>query len=618
MHTMSKLAVLNGGDPVPWFRATSMWDALHDRSRGHQDRMSLLSPAQPADLYTGLTKRWVSEPNLPKTDGVINCLSQGAANCWYHATSHAMSWFMPPPLERGDYLVWSFAELQRASIRLGHYLRARGLRPGSTAVILLPVCAEWGLLLSTCAMNGYTVVTLDHKLLENDTPDMLQDYIDELSPGLLVVATADGARTVAACKNSHKSVGVCLALLPSPPSDYWVSILDIANSPFPDYIREDAVLYSAADTAMVVYTSGTSGKPKGCIIQSSQWAQYLNSISKVPMLPCTGTVISGSAAQSRCPAVLMGTWASGNSAALNASAPTGDSLLATIATTKPVFISLLVGQLSAIYPARRESRAITSSVRMVLLIGSTISKTSVRRAQEVFLNAAIKTAFGLTEACGIAGWSSRPPKADCYPCWNGIAASGTICLGARVKVVGENGEVASRNEIGELHLGGSSIVSGYLGNRETSLFYKEDGCNWFISGDLGVIDKAGHIYVVGRADTIFKRDGKTILPASVENVLEALFIESVIAVTAVLKSNGEHSLFAVSHDTIPTSCAHINDHITQQVGREHCIEGIASLAQLGFDGWPRTIAGKIAYSALKTAAENHLSEINGGVGRRLI
>lgn len=244
---------------------------------------------------------------------------------------------------------------------------------------------------------------------------------------------------------------------------------------------------------------------------------------------------------------------------------------------------------------------------MAVLVGSTITQASVKRAQLVFHKAAIKTAFGLTEANRIADWKTRPPKVQNFPTWNGIAASGKVCPGARAKIVDEHGECARRNEIGELHLGGIPVISGYVGGFQDSAFYKENGCNWYMSGDSGVMDDMGYIYVVGRTNSIFKRNGRTIVPASVENVLETLFPEAVIAVTDILKSSGERGLFAICDAAVPASCADINDNIAQLLGREHCVEGLLSLAQLGFDAWPKTIAGKIGYAALKVTAEKHLA-----------
>ncbi|KAK2764392.1 hypothetical protein FQN54_009086 [Arachnomyces sp. PD_36] len=609
---MAQLAVLNGGKPRPTGDFASLWDMIHARASKCPDRPALLSPTQPANLYEGLTKPWSSEPKNTNraVAGAVRRASTGvvrrASNPWYYLSNFALSKVLSPPPEKGDYLFWSFAELKRASIRLGHFLRAHGVKPGSTVVILLPVSAEWGLMISTCFLNGYTIATLDQKLLDPEKSDTLQAYIDELSPSLFVVATDWDAAHVAKFKNEQKASGICLERLASPPPAGWVSMLDIAEFEFPEQIDATPVPDDPGRTAIIVYTSGSSGNPKGCPIEASQLAYSMSVVGGIPLLPSTGTVLFRSAAQSGCPSLLLGSWTSGNSAAVHAVSSNADALLATMQKVRPTFYSLIVGELGAMYTSPKFTKDATSSVRFVLLIGFTITKASLKRTQQVFPNATIKTNFGMTEAHNITDWASKIPKPDSYPTWNGIASSGKIAPGVRVKVVDENGATMRRNEVGELHLGGHSTISRYLGGARANLFYKKDGYDWYICGDLAVIDDDDYIYVVGRADNTIKREGKTLLPATVENLLETHFTKSNVSVTTTTTSSGERGFFAVFHADVPSSSDEINELITREIGSSYLVEGVASLAQLGFDDWPKTLAGKIGYANLKAAAAEFL------------
>ncbi|XWW94527.1 hypothetical protein V2A60_002470 [Cordyceps javanica] len=603
---MAKSALLDGGEPGQRDSA-SLRDMINTCTGKYPDRPAVLSPMQPPNLYARLTEHRGSEQKHPGS--LYQCFLKRAADPWYHVSSYALSWVLPPPPPPGkaDFLVWSFGELQRASLCMGQYLRDCGVRSGSTAVCLLPVSAEWALVMSTCALNGYVIATLDHKLLDAENLDSLQELIYELCPSLFVVATVREVTAVAALKNRQMASGICLARLPPTHPAGWVSLHDIAESEPAGGPATASAPCDAESTAMIVYTSGTSGKPKGCAIKSSMLVQSLSAISGVPLLPCTGTVISGSAAQSRCPFLLLGIWASGNSAALNAAAtPNGETLLLTMQATRPVSISLLIGQLSAIYSSPKQTKDATRSIRVVVLIGSTITQASVKRAGEVFSNATIQTGFGMTEAANVTTWKSKVPRADKFPAWNGIAASGTIAPGSKVKIVDGNGAICRRNEIGELHLGGRSVISGYLGGTRANLFYGEDSDRWYICGDSALVDDGGYLYVVGRTDSIFKRDGTTVISASVENLLEMQFTKSVVAVTDITLKDGERGLFAVFQTIVPCSCEEINQVVSKTIGRSHRLDGVASLAELGFNRWPTSIAGKIGYSALKAAAEKSL------------
>lgn len=81
-----------------------------------------------------------------------------------------------------------------------------------------------------------------------------------------------------------------------------------------------------------------------------------------------------------------------------------------------------------------------------------------------------------------------------------------------------------RNEIGELHIGGSNVIDGYWGI-ESDRIYEHDGTKWFASGDLAKIDENDVLQVIGRQDMMIIRAGQNISPLSLEDTLKDIKIE---------------------------------------------------------------------------------------------
>jgi len=90
----------------------------------------------------------------------------------------------------------------------------------------------------------------------------------------------------------------------------------------------------------------------------------------------------------------------------------------------------------------------------------------------------------------------------------------------QVKIVDDQGNLAQANQLGELYAKGPRVMMGYWGNAEKSIqVISEDG--WLRTGDKGWMDEEGYIYLAGRGDDIIIRGGENISPAEVEDVLHA-------------------------------------------------------------------------------------------------
>jgi acyl-CoA synthetase (AMP-forming)/AMP-acid ligase II len=135
------------------------------------------------------------------------------------------------------------------------------------------------------------------------------------------------------------------------------------------------------------------------------------------------------------------------------------------------------------------------NLEFVSLIGQTISRDDIQKCKDVLRCKKATKAYGLSEGAPVCSWSQDDPLLI-QGYHEGV---GKVLPGARVKICnpGERHSL-KRGEPGELHVGGTSIVSGYLGGRHASSFYGDAEMTWFRTGDQAVMDEKDVIHIVGR------------------------------------------------------------------------------------------------------------------------
>jgi long-chain acyl-CoA synthetase len=96
---------------------------------------------------------------------------------------------------------------------------------------------------------------------------------------------------------------------------------------------------------------------------------------------------------------------------------------------------------------------------------------------------------------------------------------GKVLPGMEMRMVTEDGRIAARGEVGEICVRGPNVMLGYYKQPEETALAIRDG--WLHTGDLGIVDDAGHAYIVDRKKDLIIRGGQNIYPADVEEVIYA-------------------------------------------------------------------------------------------------
>ena len=262
------------------------------------------------------------------------------------------------------------------------------------------------------------------------------------------------------------------------------------------------------DAAMILYTSGTTGQPKGALISHQtllahaegigDHALKLNESDRVlGVLPLTHSY--------GLRMVLLATFRAGCRSVL---VPRFDAA-ATLALARKERITWLpaVPTMFSAWGALPEGEPI-ESLHWCLAAGSPLAEEILHRAERR-LGAEIRQGYGMTEAT--FSTINAPPDE------RAIGSVGRPAHGVEVRVTDEAGVDVAVGDTGEVRVRGQNLMSGYLGDQEATEEALGDG--WMRTGDVGRLDADGRLYVVDRLKDMIIRGGYNVYPSELEAVL---------------------------------------------------------------------------------------------------
>ncbi|MGF1456880.1 MAG: fatty acid--CoA ligase [Alphaproteobacteria bacterium] len=166
-----------------------------------------------------------------------------------------------------------------------------------------------------------------------------------------------------------------------------------------------------------------------------------------------------------------------------------------------------------------------SSLDMIIYGASPIAEDTIKQAKEVF-GCDFVQLYGMTETCGAGTY--LPPE-DHEPARNRLRSCGITAPGVEVKLVDGQGNTVPPGEVGEILIKGGMVMKGYWNNPDATAKSVEEG--WMRTGDAGYLDEAGYLFIYDRVKDMIVSGGENIYPAEVEN---ALFAHPAVADAAVI------------------------------------------------------------------------------------
>ncbi|CAN5554697.1 AMP-binding protein [soil metagenome] len=400
----------------------------------------------------------------------------------------------------GDGKVWTYGDLPGIVDGAAEKLRKHGVRPGDRVMVVSEnSLALAALVLATSALDAWSVV-VNPRLSEREL-DQIRDHCS----ARLLYYTVEVSELAAAHARRHDAHEVEMG----PLGTLAASPLNETTEPEP--IEED----SARQVAALLYTSGTTGNPKGVMLTHRN-ILFNASISRSLRKPTQQDVIYGVLPMSHIvgfSVILAGTLIGGSAVHI---VPKYDPA-AFVTAVRDQGISFLFG-VPTTYQRLLEYKALSGlnalprgRLRGLYVAGAPLDPTLKSMVEEEF-GLPLLNAYGITEcAPGISGVRAEAPRADC--------SVGTILPGIEVRLVGRDGVPVADGEVGELHARGPNVMRGYYRAPEaTAAAIDSEG--WFNTGDLARFEGEA-LFIAGRTKELIIRSGFNVYPAEVEAVLSA-------------------------------------------------------------------------------------------------
>ncbi|MEM8659929.1 MAG: AMP-binding protein [Pseudomonadota bacterium] len=398
-------------------------------------------------------------------------------------------------LQLSDGSSYSYAELDRWSASMAASLAALGASPGDRVVVQVKKSPAAVALYLACLRGGFVLVPLNTAYTMNE----LEYFIGDATPKIVVSdpQKQDELRAIVPDGAELLTLGG--------------GDRDLAADPAVTVDNDSIVERKSSDLAAILYTSGTTGRSKGAMLSHGNLASNAQTLHQIWGFQ-QGDVLLHALPIFH----VHGLFVAINVAMLNSSEIlflekfTTDGVLeqlprATVMMGVPTFYTRLLESSSF----GREQFA-----HMRLFISGSAPLTE--QTFEAFLTHTgdrILERYGMTETGMI---TSNP--------LHGERIAGTVGFalpGVEIRVSDEDGSSLQAGEVGTVEVKGPNVFSGYWNMPEkTAQEFRPEG--WFITGDLGTVDKEGRLSIVGRAKDLIISGGYNVYPKEIELCLDSL------------------------------------------------------------------------------------------------
>ena len=476
---------------------------------------------------------------------------------------------------------WSYGHLASAVAEARTWLLEQGIRPGDRVMIVGENCrAVVALYLAICGMNSWPVIV--NARLSNREVDQILGHCGARRV-LYTAATSALARA-----HAERHGAALLSLTALGP----IAIGAIDHATIPEPLAAD----DAEKVAALVYTSGTTGRPKGVMLTHRNILFVARTSGRLRALRPEDRILGAlpSSHSLGLSVVLLGTLFYGAALYLYPRFDPAQALIAleqqqlSVMIGTPAMFSILVE-----YARRKGIRSIAHSLRAVSTAGAPLDPV-LKSATEGLLGVPLHNGYGVTECSPtVAQTRLEEPRADC--------SVGPVWPGVETKLVPVEG--APSDEAGELWVRGPNVMKGYYrAPDETASAVDRDG--WFNTRDLARFDGDKHLFIVGRTRELIIRFGYNVYPGEIEAILNA---HPAVARSAVIGRSiaGSEEIVAFVQP-VPTA-----DLTAVELG-QYASGQLASYKRpshfLFVEAMPTNLAGKILKNELLTLAEARLSQ----------
>jgi acyl-CoA synthetase (AMP-forming)/AMP-acid ligase II len=480
----------------------------------------------------------------------------------------------------------SYAQWNTRATQLANGLRGLGLQKGDKVALLAYNCIEWMEIYAALARAGLVAVPINFRL----TPSEIE-YIAQHSDAMAFIVQDELIDKVEPIKSQLKiSNKTYLAFGTNVPSG-WAHYESLINSA-PTYIQPIEVL--PTDMSALMYTSGTTGKPKGAI-RSHEGSTMIalatalelgftskdTSLLVMPMCHANSLYFSHTFTQ------LGATCIIDDRKSFDA-----ESLLETLSTEKVTFTSLVPTHYIMMLglPEEIKAKYDVTAVEKLMISSAPARRDTKLAIMEFFPNAKLYELYGSTEA----GWVTllRPDEQ--------LERMGTVgrewAGSGPIKLLDAEGQEVKDGDVGELFSRTPYVFDGYWKNPEKTA--EAFHGSWCSVGDMAMRDKDGYIHLVDRKSNMIISGGENVYPSEVEGVLGSHPKVKDVAVLGVPHEKWGEAVHAVVvlHEQAEVSTQELIDWCKSQIAGFKRPQSISFIDDADM---PRTATGKILHRVLR-------------------
>jgi len=478
----------------------------------------------------------------------------------------------------------TYATLETLINRLANRLHDDfGIRKGDRVALAMPNCIEFLISYWAVSKAGGVVVPLNIRLSQKG-----MEYVFGNSEPSALIVHSDVWPTVQAPASSAPSIKHIIGVdFEDENVESFGHLIASGDDPFRGpRLDED-------DLAVIAYTSGTTGVPKGAMITHGNL-----------LFNIKNTIISHSFRHEDVHLLVVALF---HCTGLNSILPTSAYQGATVVIAPRPDVRELVDLIERhrcttflgvptmfyfLSTLRDLDQRDLSSLRLIAYSGSPMPPQTIRRLREKFPGVWLHNFFGLTETISIT--NVLPDRdADTRP-----ESIGKVLPEIGQRILDEEGNELPPGQVGELCFHRTGVIKGYW--RRPGLLEESMTGEWFRTGDYAIVDEEGYVYLKGRKKEMIIVGGENVYSLEVENVLVAH--EDVLEAAVVgVEATGPHTYLGelIKAVVVPKPGA----ELTPQAIKAHCADRLPAYAVPHIvefrDQLPRNPSGKVLKEELK-------------------
>jgi HIP---CoA ligase len=411
----------------------------------------------------------------------------------------------------------SFAELAAAVDEVARAYAAAGIEPGDRVALWAPNSGAWVVAALGAFRAGAVVVTVNTRFKGGEAAHVLRtagarllvtvtDFLDTDYVALLAEAGAPDSLETTVILSGPVPAGATA----------WGDFLAGGAAVDPAVVAERAAALRPDDVSTIIFTSGTTGAPKGAMLRHGASVRAYTDWADVV----------GLQAGDRYLIVNPFFHTFGLNAGILACVIAGATIV-----PHPVFdvpgvmarvdeerITMLPGA-PAIYQTILDhpelDRYDLSTLRLAVTGAATVPVEMIRRMRSELTFRTIVTGYGLTESTGIATMCRHTDDPETI-----ARTAGRPIPGVEVRLVDGDGKEVGAGEPGEVLVRGYNVMAGYFGDPAATAA-AIDGDGWLRTGDVGVRDESGNLRITDRTKDMYVVGGFNAYPAEIENIMAA-------------------------------------------------------------------------------------------------